>query len=87
MTDPLVITAGELSIEEILTALDERRHVVVTTEFLGTEHQVTLRHDGEIYYCDTPTRLHKHDNEDEMRTCLRRQGYGTVPGDDSTVDR
>jgi len=78
MSDPLVIEAGELSVEEILAELDEGRRVLVTTEFLGTEHEVTLRHDGEIYYCDTPTRLHKHDSPDEMRTCLRRQGYGVA---------
>jgi hemin uptake protein HemP len=83
MTDALVIEAGELSVEEILAALEEGRRVVVTTEFLGSEHEVTLRHDGETYYCDTPTRLHKHDSSDEMRTCLRRQGYGT---DDPVTD-
>jgi len=77
MSDTLVIEAGELSVDEILAALEEGRRVLVTTEFLGSEHEVTLRHDGEIYYCDTPTRLHKHDSIEEMRTCLRRQGYGT----------
>jgi len=76
MEDALVIDAGELSVEEILAALDEGRRVIVTTEFLGSRHEVTLRYDGEIYYCDTPTRLHKHDSPDGMRTCLRRQGYG-----------
>jgi hemin uptake protein HemP len=77
MSDALVIEAGELSVEEILVALEGGRRVIVETEFLGASHEVTLRHDGEIYYCDTPTRLHKHDSSDEMRTCLRRQGYGT----------
>jgi len=50
--------------------------VVVRTEFLGSDHEVTLRWDGETYYCDTPTRLHKHDDAAEMRTCLENQGYG-----------
>jgi hypothetical protein len=39
-------------------------------------HEITLRHDGETYYCDTPTRLHKHQSTEEMRECLERQGYG-----------
>ena len=34
---------NELSVEEILAALEEGRRVLVTTEFLGTEHEVTLR--------------------------------------------
>jgi hypothetical protein len=75
MTEPLVTTAGEMSIDELLTALRDGRRVVVETEFAGSDHEVTLRWDGEIYYCDTPMRLHKHESEDEMRTCIRNQGY------------
>jgi len=77
MPDTLQIDAGDLSVEEMLAKLEAGRHIVVNTEFLGSEHEVTLRHDGSIYYCDTPTRLHKHEDVDEMRTCLRRQGYAT----------
>lgn len=76
MSEPLVIEAGEMGAEELLATLEDGRRVVVHTEFLGAEHEVTLRHDGETYYCDTPTRLHKHDSADEMRECLRAQGYG-----------
>ena len=75
MADPLLVTAGEQSPQEILDALNDGRRVVVTTTFLGSEYEVTLRWDGETYYCDTPTRLHKHDSEAEMRTCLEEQGY------------
>ncbi len=75
MSEPLVVDAGEIGVDEVLTTLDEGRRVVVRTEFLGSEHEVTLRHDGEIYYCDTPTRLHKHETADEMRECLTKQGY------------
>jgi hemin uptake protein HemP len=73
--EPLRIEAGELSAEEILTALREGRRVIVTTEMLGGSHTVTLRHDGSTYYCDTPTTLHKHTEEEEMRTCIDRMGY------------
>ncbi|MFC6863262.1 hypothetical protein ACFQGE_07290 [Halomicroarcula sp. GCM10025817] len=72
--DPLEIDAGEADIEEILDVLEGGRRVVVTTEFLGSSHEVTLRYD-DVWYCDTPTRLHKHESRDEMRTCLERQGY------------
>jgi hypothetical protein len=76
MPDPLVVDAGELDAEELLETLKGERRVVVRTEFLGSEHEVTLRWDGETFYCDTPTRLHRHDDETEMRTCLENQGYG-----------
>jgi hemin uptake protein HemP len=76
--DPLVIEAGELHVAELLSEIEDGRRVVVQTEFLGAEHEVTLRHDGDTYYCDTPTRLHKHASADEMRTCLEQQGYGTT---------
>ena len=75
MPDPLHATAGELDAEAILDALDEGRRVVLQTELLGSQHEVTLRHDGETYYCDTPTTLHKHDDVAEMRRCIENQGY------------
>lgn len=75
MSDPLVVDAGELTVEEIMTAIEDGQRVVVRTEFLGSEHEVTLRYSGDIYYCDTPARLHKHDSASEMQSCLRRQGY------------
>lgn len=86
MTDPTVVAAGDMDVEDLLATLQDERRVVVRTEFLGSEHEVTLRWDGETYYCDTPTRLHKHDSEDEMRTCLRNQGYGRVEGADGDTD-
>jgi hemin uptake protein HemP len=76
MTEPLVVEAGERGAEELLETLQSGRRVVVRTEFLGSEHEVTLRHDGGTYYCDTPTRLHKHESAAEMRECLLNQGYG-----------
>jgi len=76
MTDPVVVTAGEMTVSELLATLQSERRAVVRTEFLGSEHEVTLRWDGDTYYCDTPTRLHKHDSEAEMRACLVNQGYG-----------
>jgi hypothetical protein len=76
MANPLVVKAGELGVDDLMEALKREEQVVVRTEFLDTEHEVTLRWDGDVFYCDTPTRLHKHDDEREMRTCLENQGYG-----------
>ncbi|WP_101298080.1 hypothetical protein [Halegenticoccus soli] len=76
MQEPLRAKSGELTAEEILAALREGRRVVIETEMLGSTHEVTLRSDGETYYCDTPTTLHKHATEEEMRTCIRKMGYG-----------
>jgi len=75
MGNPLYVSEGELSADEVLAALNDGRHVIVETEFLGSEHEVTLRWDGETYYCDTPTQLHRHEAEDEMRRCIEQQGY------------
>ncbi|WP_049937755.1 hypothetical protein [Haloplanus natans] len=70
------IEAGELTAGEILDALDSGQRLVVRVEMLGGVHEVTLRHDGTTYYCDTPTTLHKHQSVDGMRTCIERMGYG-----------
>jgi hypothetical protein len=82
MSDPLHVSEGELASDEVLDALTDGRRVIVRTEFLGSEHEVTLRWDGDVYYCDTPTQLHKHESEDEMRECLENQGYSRPAGDD-----
>ncbi len=75
MTEPRRVTAGELSIDDLLEALNDGQRVIVETEMLGSTHEITLRFDGETYYCDTPTTLHKHDDEIEMRECIRQFGY------------
>ncbi|WP_123535755.1 hypothetical protein [Halosimplex salinum] len=77
MTDLPVVDAGEMDADALLARIKSEGRVRVRTEFLDAEHEVTLRWDGTTFYCDTPTRLHKHDSESEMRTCLQNQGYGT----------
>ena len=74
--EPLRVEAGELTADEILTALREGRRIVVTTDLFGSRREMTLRRDGETFYCDTPTRLHKHADEAEMRACIEHMGYG-----------
>ena len=76
MSETLHVEAGELTAGEIIDAIREGRRVVVRTEMLGGNHEVALRHDGSTFYCDTPTTLHKHEAEDEMRRCIERMGYG-----------
>jgi hemin uptake protein HemP len=82
MPEPLRIDSGELTSEEILEALQEGRRIVVSTEMMGGTYEVTLRHDGSVFYCDTPTTLHKHEDEDGMRTCISRMGYARAEMDD-----
>lgn len=72
---PLEVDAGELTAEEIIDALRDGQRVVVTADLFGSEQKLTLRHDGETFYCDTPTRLHKHDDEAGMLTCIEKMGY------------
>ncbi|MFU8868612.1 hypothetical protein [Natronococcus sp.] len=78
MTDPLRIAAGDLEAD----AIRNGRRVVVTVTTLGDEHEITLRYDGSVYYCDTPTRLHRHESEREMRTCIMNMGYGASPSEE-----
>ena len=80
MPEPLRADAGELTSEEIIDALQDGRRIVIRKEMLGGVHEVTLRHDGSIYYCDTPTTLHKHESEAEMRTCIDKMGYARDTG-------
>jgi hypothetical protein len=75
MGEPIVMDAGEHSTEAVLERMRAGDRVLVRTEFAGSIHEVVLRFDGETYYCDTPTRLHRHETEAGMRACLEDQGY------------
>ncbi|MFW5964988.1 MAG: hypothetical protein ACOCQM_08975 [Natronomonas sp.] len=75
MSEPVLVEAGEHTAEELLTRLRNGDRLVVKTEILGSPEELTLRYDGTTYYCDTPTTLHKHDDEAEMEDCMRHYGY------------
>jgi len=81
MSNPLRISAGDLETDAIMDAIEDGRRVVITTTAAQQEYEVTLRYDGSVYYCDTPTRLHRHESEREMRTCIRNMGYGAAAED------
>ncbi len=75
---PLRIAPGEITVEEILERLEAGQRVIIERDFLGSVHEVTLRYDGETYYCDTPTTLHRHQTVDGMRDCLVGEEYGSA---------
>lgn len=76
MPEPLRIDPGEWTADEIVDELTSGRRILVTVEMLGRPHEISLRYDGTHYYCDTPTRLHKHSDATEMRECVRKMSYG-----------
>jgi hemin uptake protein HemP len=80
MTEVLRVEAGELSADEIIDALNDGRRILVDVELAGGRHEVVLRYDGETYLCDTPTNLHRHAEEAEMRGCIDRMGYADPDG-------
>ncbi len=75
MGGPTVVEAGEHTADELLDRLRDGERLVVRTDVLGSPEELTLRFDGETYYCDTPTTLHKHDTAAEMAECMRHYGY------------
>lgn len=75
MEEATVVAPGELTVDELLSGLKNGRRFVVQTEVLGSIEELTLRFDGEIFYCDSPTILHKHTDEEEMRDCIENLGF------------
>ena len=75
MNESTVIEPGERTAEELLSGLQAGKRFIVQTEVLGSLEELTLRFDGEIYYCDSPTILHKHTDEAEMRECIENLGF------------
>lgn len=70
-----MIDPGDHTADELLSGLQDGERFVVRTEVLGSIEELTLRFDGEIYYCDSPTMLHKHTDADEMRECIENLGF------------
>jgi HEPN domain-containing protein len=75
MSGPTVVEAGAHDADELLARLRAGERLVVKADVMGSERELTLRYDGETYYCDTPTRLHKHETAEEMVECMREYGY------------
>lgn len=75
MPESTVVEPGERTAEELLSGLENGERFLVRTEVLGSIEELTLRFDGEIYYCDSPTILHKHTDADEMRECIEKLGF------------
>lgn len=75
MDEQVVVEAGEYTTDELMARLRDGERLVVKTEVLGSSEELTLRFDGEVYYCDTPTTLHKHETAAEMEECMRHFGY------------
>ncbi|MFD1570914.1 hypothetical protein [Halorubrum laminariae] len=78
MTEVLRVDAGELSADELIDALNDGQRILVDVEVAGGSHEIVLRYDGETYHCDTPTNLHRHAEESEMRSCLDQMGYAAA---------
>jgi len=77
MSEVLRVEAGELSVDELIDALNGGQRILVDVEVAGASHEVALRYDGETYHCDTPTNLHRHADESGMRGCIDQMGYAS----------
>ncbi|MCQ4332592.1 hypothetical protein KM295_03620 [Natronomonas sp. F2-12] len=75
MSEATVIEPGERTVEEIISGLQRGERFTVRTEVLGSSEELTLRFDGDIYYCDSPTILHKHTDATDMRECIENLGF------------
>lgn len=75
MSEPTAIEPGEHTVEELLDRLTDGERFVVRTQVLGSTEELSLRFDGETYYCDSPTILHKHTEPAEMRECIEKLGF------------
>jgi len=69
---PVHLSPGEVTAREIIERLEAGDRVIVETELLGSVHEITLGFDGDVYYCDTPTTLHRHETAEELADALHR---------------
>ena len=80
MNEATVVEPDEYTVEEIISGLQRGERFTVRTEVLGSTEELTLRFDGDVYYCDSPTILHKHTDEEDMRRCIEDLGFARSGG-------
>ena len=72
MTKVKEVSRRELSSLEIIDIVEDGGRVVIEVSVLGKSIKVVIRrHDG-TYYCDTPMKLLRYDNQKEFQDCLER---------------
>lgn len=77
MSEVTTIPAGTLGTEELLTLLHEERHIQIVSNQDGGNSPVTLRYDGQPYYCDTGTKLRRSGRKKDMEKCIKDLGYAS----------
>lgn len=76
MCRPLQIPAGSLTVDRLIEALNEGRHVTIEIDAAGETHEVALQlsKDG-VYSADEPLSRSTYTSEPQMREWLLNQGY------------
>lgn len=70
MTETVRVSRDELTAGEVLAVLNDGGRVLVEVDILGSSTEAVIREHRGTYYCDTRTKLFKHDTEAGLRECL-----------------
>ncbi len=66
------IKRGELTSREIVDVIEGGGRVIIEMGILGHTTNVVIRSQGGVYYCDTPMKLLRHENSEDLTRCLER---------------
>jgi hypothetical protein len=69
----------ETTSDELLSVLDDDQEVNLEVGSADSTHSVTLRKQGDTYYCDTSVKLYSYESHEELLSCLEELGVPTPP--------
>jgi len=71
-TDTVRMPQGERTATDVLRALDDGIRVVIEIDGFDGSMQATVRKKGDVYYCDTATKLLTYESADALRAALEQ---------------
>ncbi|MEF8812310.1 MAG: hypothetical protein V5A55_00590 [Halovenus sp.] len=80
MSETVHVTSEELTASEVLEILDRGGRVVIDVDVFAGSRQATVRETDGTYYCDTTTKLLRHETADGLLTCLEKHRLVERPG-------
>jgi hypothetical protein len=70
--DTVRVPQGERTATDVLRVLEDGKRVVIDIDGFDGSMEATVRKKGDIYYCDTATKLLTYESADALRTALEK---------------
>lgn len=72
MSNIKLVGRKDLTAAEVTQILEEGGRVIIELSVLGKTSKVVIRRHSGVYYCDTPMKLLKFEDQNDFQKCLEK---------------